>query len=49
MNRREIGEWIRRLVPIDTLVPESGMRWRPLIEDAIAYIFQHLEIGRAHV
>lgn len=46
MNQREIGAWIRRLLPIEILVPETAPRWRPLIQDAIAYIFMHLDERR---
>src|SRR5215472_7342882 len=46
MNRREIGAWIERLVPVENLVPESAKHWRPLIQDAIAYIFVHLDERR---
>jgi ubiquinone biosynthesis protein len=34
------------LVPIETLVPESAARWRPLVQDAIEYIFAHLSEDR---
>ncbi|HUI57498.1 MAG TPA: AarF/UbiB family protein [Bryobacteraceae bacterium] len=46
MRRREIGQWIRKLVPIETLVPEITQRWRPLVRDAIEYIFMHLSEQR---
>jgi len=46
VNRREIGEWIERLVPVEILVPESSPAWRPLIADAIRYVFMHLSEQR---
>ncbi len=46
MNRGEIGAWIDRLLPIGNLVPESALRWRPLIQDAIRYVFTHLDEKR---
>jgi predicted unusual protein kinase regulating ubiquinone biosynthesis (AarF/ABC1/UbiB family) len=46
VTRRELGGWIKQTVPIDVLVPETAMRWRPLVEDAIAYIFTHISKQR---
>src|SRR5690349_18102950 len=46
MTRREIGQWIRRFVPIEALAPDIGPRWRPVIQDAIQYIFMHLSEQR---
>ena len=46
MNRGEIGEWIARIVPIESLVPEESKHWRPLIEDAIQFVFTHLSEDR---
>jgi len=42
VNRREIGAWVKQIVPIETLVPEDAKRWRPLVQDAIQYIFSHV-------
>jgi len=42
VNRQEIGEWVKRLVPIEILVPESARRWQPLVLDSIQYVFRHL-------
>jgi ubiquinone biosynthesis protein len=46
LNRREIGEWIAQIVPIESLVPEESKHWRPLVEDAIQYVFMHLAEDR---
>jgi ubiquinone biosynthesis protein len=46
VNRREIGEWIERLVPVEVLLPEGADRWKPLVRDAIRYIFTHLDEQR---
>lgn len=46
MNRAAIGEWIGQLVPIDTLVPPDGTGWKPLVQDAIRFIFVHLDQRR---
>ncbi|HEY1341203.1 MAG TPA: hypothetical protein VGF59_27020, partial [Bryobacteraceae bacterium] len=45
-NRREIGGWITRLVPVDFLVPEDTARWRPLVRDALEFLFTRLSAGR---
>jgi ubiquinone biosynthesis protein len=46
VKRREIAQWIRVLLPIETLVPESAARWRPIVQDAIGYIFAHVSAER---
>ena len=46
MTRAQIGRWIKQLVPIDALVPESAKPWRPLVTDSIAYLFQRLSAER---
>jgi len=40
--RSEIGKWIGRLVPVETLVPESAQRWRQLVRDAFQFVFERL-------
>jgi len=42
VNRQEIGEWVARLVPVEKLVPEDARHWRPLVEDSLRFLFQHL-------
>lgn len=44
--RREIGKWIGRLVPVETLVPDSAQRWRPLVRDAFQFVFERLSPRR---
>ncbi len=44
--RREIGNWIGRLVPVEILVPESAARWRPLVRDAFRFTFERLSDRR---
>jgi ubiquinone biosynthesis protein len=46
LNRGEIGEWIAQIVPVETLVPEDVKRWRPLVRDALRYVFLHLAEDR---
>lgn len=44
--RGEIGGWVMGLVPIENLVPESARRWRPLVADALQFVFSRLSNGR---
>lgn len=44
--RSQIGEWIVRFVPVETLVPEEAARWRPLVRDAIRFVFSRLSARR---
>jgi ubiquinone biosynthesis protein len=44
--RDEIGKWISRLVPVETLVPNSAQRWRPLVRDAFQFVFERLSDRR---
>ncbi len=37
---------ISTFVPVDTLVPRSAMRWRPLVEDSLRFIFSRLSAER---
>ncbi len=45
-GRSEIAEWISRLVPIESLVPEIYREWRPLVRDSMMYVFAHLSDQR---
>lgn len=44
--RSEIGKWITRLVPVETLVPERNQDWRPLVQDALQFVFSRLSDHR---
>ena len=44
--RRQIGAWVARLVPVEFLVPETAQRWRPLVADAIQFVFSRLSARR---
>lgn len=44
--RREAGPWITSFLPIDWLVPESARRWRPLVADALQFVFSRLSGAR---
>src|SRR6266568_6720905 len=42
----QVGNWITRIVPVESLVPEESARWRPLVRDAIQFVFSHLQKER---
>ena len=44
--RDEIGAWVLRMVPVETLVPADAARWRPLIADALQFLFSRLSPSR---
>jgi ubiquinone biosynthesis protein len=44
--RQQVGKWASRVVPVEMLVPETAQQWRPVIRDAIAFVFAHLSAGR---
>jgi predicted unusual protein kinase regulating ubiquinone biosynthesis (AarF/ABC1/UbiB family) len=44
--RNAAGAWVIRVVPVETLVPESSRRWRPLVQDAIQFVFSRLSDRR---
>src|ERR1041384_5158951 len=44
--RGDIGNWIAQTLSIETLVPEIYARWRPLVRDAIQFVFSNLSDAR---
>ncbi len=34
------------LIPVESLVPEQHRKWRPLVRDALEFVFTHLSAGR---
>jgi len=44
--RAEIVPWIEHLIPAEMLVPDVYQRWRPLVRDAISFIFSRLSPAR---
>ncbi len=44
--RQDIGGWITQFVPVTALVPEDARQWRPLVEDAIQFLFSRLSTAR---
>ena len=45
--REAMARWIvDEIVPVETLVPESYVQWRPPVRDAMTYVVAHLSPGR---
>ena len=45
--REAMARWIvDGIVPVDALVPESYVKWRPPVRDAMMYVVAHLSPGR---
>ena len=44
--RGEVGRWITGLVPVESLVPQDHAHWRPVVEDAIQFVFSRLSTPR---
>ena len=40
--RANAGPWVTGLTPVENLVPESARRWRPLVADALGFVFSRL-------
>jgi hypothetical protein len=46
MLRDELGSWVIRLLPAETVVPEIYAAWRPLVRDAMLFMISHLSAAR---
>jgi predicted unusual protein kinase regulating ubiquinone biosynthesis (AarF/ABC1/UbiB family) len=44
--RERVGRWVVDRLPSKELVPEKYAHWRPLVEDAMLYWFEHLSSER---
>lgn len=44
--RREIGNWIARILSLEELVPDVYGPWRPLVRDSIQFVFSRLSDTR---
>src|SRR6266567_1995035 len=45
--RTTVGKWITtRIVPAEVLVPDEYQRWRPLVQDAMQFVFSRLSDRR---
>ena len=45
-SANEIGKWIAGLVPLELFVPEPHQAWRPLVRDAMEFVFSRLSKER---
>jgi ubiquinone biosynthesis protein len=44
--RDRIGRWVVERLPTQELVPDRYARWRPLVKDAMLFMFLHLSVER---
>jgi len=44
--REQIGHWVIQRLPVEELVPEKYVHWRPLVQDAMLFMFLHLSVER---
>lgn len=44
--REQIGRWVIQRLPAEDIVPEKYAHWRPLVQDAMLFVFLHLSIER---
>jgi ubiquinone biosynthesis protein len=44
--RDRIGRWVIERLPAEDLVPDNYAQWRPLVQDAMLFMFLHLSIER---
>jgi len=44
--REDMASWVLQFLPVEALVPDLYSRWRPLVYDAMRFVFCHLSIAR---
>jgi len=44
--REEMAEWVLQFLPVEKLVPDLYMRWRPLVRDAMRFMLSRLSTPR---
>jgi ubiquinone biosynthesis protein len=44
--REEMASWVLQFLPVESLVPDLYSRWRPLVYDAMRFVFCHLSVAR---
>jgi len=44
--REQMGRWVIQRLPVEDLVPQQYAHWRPLVQDAMLFVFLHLSIER---
>lgn len=45
-TREEVGRWVSQAVPIHSLVPDVYAQWRPVVRDAVQFVFSRLSVSR---
>lgn len=45
-TRDDVGRWVAQAVPVDLLVPDVYAQWRPVVRDALQFIFSRLSASR---
>ena len=45
-TREDVGRWIAQVAPIQLLIPDVYSQWRPVVSDAIQFVFSHLSTPR---
>ena len=46
IDRKQIGAFIWRFIPVEALVPDDVARWRPVVRDAMEFMFLHISEDR---
>jgi ubiquinone biosynthesis protein len=44
--RNELASWVLQFLPVESLVPDAYAQWRPLVHDAMRFVFCHLSSPR---
>jgi ubiquinone biosynthesis protein len=45
-QRRQLGQLLSRLLPLEALIPDIYQKWRPIVRDGVAFIGAHLSSAR---
>ena len=45
-TRDEVGRWVAQAVPVHLLVPDVYAQWRPVVRDAVEFVFSRLSASR---
>ena len=46
IDRNQLAALIWKFIPVEALVPEDAARWRPVVRDAIDFVFRHISQPR---
>src|SRR6516225_4105077 len=44
--RNQMASWALQFLPVEALVPDLYAQWRPLVQDAMRFVFCHLSSPR---